>query len=1084
MPRTPAALRHLTLHRLAFAVTALTVLVTAAATAATAAFASASATAANRQALAGNPASSVLVTAQPASFAAASALVTRVLANGAPGLPLRVFAGQQSNPLDLPPGRGGHGAQTLLFSATGARQHLRLVSGTWPATGSNAAGGVVPVCAPAAVAGRLGLAPGDTLALRDSITRKPALVRVSCTYTEAKPASAYWRLWPLGPAATSQAAGFTVYGPLITPETAGAWPVPAPAATWLAVPDFAAMTASNLQSLSSSVGAAITKLSNASSLGPTVSSSLPALLSDQAVALEVARSQLLIGQLIVLVVAGAALVVAVRLLATRRAGEPGLIMARGATRWQLAARGAADAVLLAAPAVVIGPLIGAELAPVVARLGSIGGGPVQLPPGLPVTAWLAGIAVGVGCAVIIALPWLRQPRTLVSRRPGTGRERTVGAVLSSGADLAVVALAAGAGWQLAHYSAPVGGGLNGAIGVDPVLVVAPALALTGGTLLLLRLLPLLTRLTERAAARGRGIKMATAAWMISRRPLRQAGPALLAVMAVAISVLALGEVSSWEQSVRDQAGFAVGASASVTLPPAGQLQVGQVASVTAARGVADAMPVVAASFTLPDNNQAELLALDPALARRITPVRRDLAIKPAGDPFGPIEEPGAATGERLPGRPQQLQVVASLSRSQLTSASLTVQLSDAAGVSYQLQAGPLPADGKRHRFDLAIGQHADYPLTVTGFDLNYQLPMFDPGQRAALTVGPVSLVGAAGQAGQAGQAGPPLAAVWQTGKAAPEVSISVPRLQSPYGNSAYGPPKRAVLSQQAHQGVMTFDTGAGVTAGYGTGTSTPVTTAITPRAPAAVPAIATRAFLTASGQHLGAVTDVSVLSQQVPVRLAGEVAAFPTVTSPGGGLIVNQAVLQAYLEANGGTPMPVTQWWTSGASRPAFRDLPPGSTVQTAAAVRRSLSGQLLALAPLRSMLAVTVIALILACLGFIVSVATVRERGRDLAVLDALGATPRQLAGVVCLEQGIVSVPAAAGGLVLGLLLSRLVIPAVTLTAQATRPLPSVLVRIPLPPVLAIAAVVAVFPVAAVAVSVLRGTQAAARLRAEEDAR
>jgi hypothetical protein len=1072
MPRTPASLRYLTLHRFAFAVTALTVLVTAVATAATAAFASASAAAANRQALAADPVSSILVTAQAQHFGDASRLVSRVLSGGAPGLPLRVLTARQSDPLDLPSGFGGHGAQTLLLSAAAARQHLRLVGGTWPAT-NRGAGGVVPVCAPAAAAHRLRLAPGDTLTLRDSISLARARVRIACIYAEAEPASAYWQLWPLGPAAVSTAGGFTVYGPLITAEPAAAWPVPAPAAAWLAVPDFAAMTASDLQGLSSSVGAAITKLTNSASLGPTVTSGLPGLLSDQAVALEVARSQLLIGQLIVLVVAGAALVVAVRLLASRRAGEPGLLMARGATRLQLAARGGADAALLAVPAAVAGPLLGARLAPLVARLGSIGGGPVRLPAGLPAAAWLAGLGVGAGCAVIIALPWLRRPRTPVSRRAAAGRDATIGAALSSGADLAVAALAAGAGWQLSRYSAPVSSGLGGAIGIDPVLVVAPALALTAGTLLMLRLLPLLTRLTERAAARGRGITVATAAWMISRRTLRQAGPALLAVMAVAISVLALGEVSSWQQSVRAQAGFAVGANASLTLPPAGQLPVGQVADVTAARGVAAAMPVIAATFSLPDNNQAEFLALDPALARRITPVRSDLAVKPATDPYRPIEAARAAPGEVLPGRPRQLQVAASLSRSGLSGASLMVQLSDAAGVSYQLPAGPLPADGARQRFDVTIGSHADYPLTLTGFDLSYQLPLARPAQRATLTVGPVRPVGSRGQAG------PPLPAVWLAGHAAPEVSISAPQLQSPQGDSAYGPPRHATLSRPAQQGILTFDTGAGVT----NGSPADATVAITPRAPAAVPAIATRAFLTASGQHLGAVVEVSPLSQPVPVLLAGEVTAFPTVTSPGGGLIVNQAALQAYLEASGAAPAPVTQWWTSGTGRPAFAYLPAGSTVQTVAAVRRSLSNQLLALAPLRSMLAVTIIALVLACLGFIVSVGTVRERGRDIAVLDALGATPRQLAGVVCLEQGIVSVPAAAGGLALGLVLSRLVIPAVTLTAQATRPLPPVLVRIPLPPVLVIAAVIAAFPVAAVAVSVLRGTQAAARLRAEEDA-
>lgn len=1070
MPRTPAAVRYLTLHRLAFCVTALTVLVAAAATAATAAFASASATVANRQALAANPASPILVTAQTPRFAAASALVTRVITGAAAGLPMGFLTARQSNPLDLPAGRGGPRAQTLLLSAQDARRHVRVVAGAWPSgRASGAAGGAVAACLPVTAARLLGLAPGDELTVRDSLSRVPALIRIGCLFAAVKPASPYWRLDPLGAGAVSRAGGFTIYGPLVTAEPAAAWPVPATSARWLAVPDFAAMTAGNLASLGTSLGTAVTVLSD-SRLGLTVTTSLPGLLSEQAVALRVARSQLLIGELILLVVAGSALAVAVHLLASQRSGEPGLLMARGATRRQLAAQGGTDAVLLALPTAILGPLIGTWMVPVVARLGGLGSTTITLPSGPPLSAWLAGIAVAAGCAVIIALPWLRRPLSPVRRRAALARPRTLAATLASGADLALVLLAGGAAWQLARSSGPASGGLSGAVGVDPVLVAAPVLALTAGTLITLRLLPPLIRLTERMAARGRGVTGPVAAWMISRRTLRQVGPALLAVLGVAVWVIALGEVRSWQQSVHDQAEFAVGADASVSLPPAAPLRVGQVGEITAASGVAGATPVIDVPFVLPDNSQATLLALDPARARWLTPIRSDLVVKPAGHPFRPIAGSGTGPGEVVPGRPRQLQVTAILSGAALTGASLTVQVSDAAGVSYQLPAGQLPADGRSHRFDVTIGSRADYPLTLTGFALSYQLPRLDPARTAALSIGSVRPVGAGGAAG------PPLPAPWPSGPATPQVSVSVPQLTPASGDSPSGAPREIRLSPHA----LLFATGAGLDlATFG---ATGATISVTPHAPAVLPAIATGAFLASSGQHLGDVIEVSALSEPVRVRLAGEVAAFPTITSPAGGVVVNQAALQAYLEAHGAAPQPVTQWWTGGGPA-VFGHLPAGSTVTTTAAVLRSLSGQSLAVAPLRSMLAVAVVALVLAGLGFVVSVGAERDRGRDLAVLDALGATPGQLAGVLCLEQGILSVPAAGAGLALGLLLSRLVIPAVTLTAQAARPVPPVLVRIPVLPVLAIAVVVAALPVAVVAVSVLRGTRAAARLRAEEDA-
>jgi ABC-type lipoprotein release transport system permease subunit len=151
--------------------------------------------------------------------------------------------------------------------------------------------------------------------------------------------------------------------------------------------------------------------------------------------------------------------------------------------------------------------------------------------------------------------------------------------------------------------------------------------------------------------------------------------------------------------------------------------------------------------------------------------------------------------------------------------------------------------------------------------------------------------------------------------------------------------------------------------------------------------------------------------------------------------------------------------------------------------VLSSLRDEPLSVAPLLALLGAAALALLLTGLGFLASVAAPRERGRDLAVLDALGATPGQLTRLLCLEQALLSVPAAAGGLVLGLFLTRLIVPAVTLTSGASQPVPSVLVEVPMLPVLLVAVAVAAFPVVAAGISILRGTATVARLRAEEEA-
>lgn len=1107
MPRAPAAIRYLTLHRLAFAVTALTVLVTATATAATAAFASSAAAVANRETLTDNPASTILITAPTTQFGSASAQVVRTIRDAAPGLPMNFAGAQQTTALNLP---GGRATQTFLLELPGFRQHAKLVTGSWP--GSTAAG-TVQVCLPARAAQMLGLTVGDKLTVHDSLTKAAMPISIACTFTERNPTAPYWLLDSIGPSAVSRVGGFTSYGPMITSQPASTWPVAPTTGEWLATPDFAAMTAGNLSALGGMIQDSLTKLAN-STLTATITTSLPTLLADQAVALEVARSQLLIGLLILLVIAGASLTVAVSLLASQRAGQPGLLKARGATRRQLAAWGGVDAALLAIPAAIGGPLIGVAVAPLVARLGIFGVGALRLPASLPLVAWLAGIAVAAGCALVIALPWLREPPSPIRRRAAMSRRRGITAALSSGADVALVLLAAGAGWQLAHYSASVSTGVSGAIGVDPILVAAPVLALTAGTLIMLRLLPLLIRMTERMAARGRGITAPTAAWMISRRAIRQAGPALLIVLAVATSVIALAESSSWRQSIHDQASFAVGADAAVVLPPDAPLTIGQVANVTKARGVQNATPVINVPFILPDNEQATLLAVNPGLASQIVPVRSDLLVKPKRHPFASIAGTADQPGVAIPGRPTELRVAASLTSqpsetllvtptgapvglvtSRLAGSFLNVQVSDAAGVSYQLSAGSLSGDGASHVFDIPIGQHADYPLRLTGFSLTYNVPTARPAH-ATLSIQSVTPLSGNGRAGR------PIPALWQ-GSAEPSaglsrgarrppglrvglgsllpvvaVNISVPSL-SPDGQRAYGSPRLTTLAQHGHGADLSFVTGAGQST---TGSTAAATLTVSAPAPTALPAIATSAFLAASGQHLGSVIQVSGMSQPVSVQIVGEMTQFPTVTTPAGGIVVNQAALQAYLEANGSGAQSVTEWLTSDRGQPSFHSLPLGSTVTTRAAVLRSLIGQPLAVAPLRSLLAVAAIALLLACLGFLVSASASRERTRDLAILDALGATPGQLSRLLCLEQGILSVPAAAGGFALGLLLSRLIIPAVTLTAQATHPLPSVLVRVPLVPSLAIAAAIAAVPIAVVAATVLGGTGTMAMLRAEEE--
>ncbi len=82
------------------------------------------------------------------------------------------------------------------------------------------------------------------------------------------------------------------------------------------------------------------------------------------------------------------------------------------------------------------------------------------------------------------------------------------------------------------------------------------------------------------------------------------------------------------------------------------------------------------------------------------------------------------------------------------------------------------------------------------------------------------------------------------------------------------------------------------------------------------------------------------------------------------------------------------------------------------------------------------VAAAVLAAVGCAVAaVGAYRERADEHAVLRALGASRRSLARGAAAEQGLLLAVAVAVGAGLGVLLTRLVVPLIVLTAQAERP-------------------------------------------------
>ena len=964
-----------------------------------------------------------------------------------------------------------------------------LVSGRWP--GAPVSGQPIPAALPATAAALLHVSTGDVLRMRDRVTEGYLRFVVTGLYRPRQMSSPYWNLNQIASSGSSTAAGFTTFGPLTVQPAAFAGPLAVSQGTWLAEPQTASIPAGQLTAVAATVTGLRSALANAQQLPAlTLVTSLPAVLTGTASDLDVARSLLAICAVLLFLLAAAALLAVARLLAGQREGESAMLTARGANRWQLVGLTAAEAIPLCAASSAAGGVLGVLVARLVAGTGPTG------------SAWLAALVVATGAAVIMLVPALTTvaPGTARARR---GRQAAISGVSRAGADLALIVLAVLAGWQLRHYSA-VSAGANGNFGIDPVVVAAPALALAGGTVAALRLLPAGAKAGDRLAARGRGLTAALASWQISRQPVRQGGAALLIVLAVATGTLALAQRQSWTRSDHDQAAFSTGAD--VRVQTSQPLSLAQADALQQAPGVRHAMPV--ATFTEPAGN-TETLAIDAAQAANVALFRADASSLPAARLFGQIGLDPPARDVVLPGRPAEFGLVARLGPAslRLAPATVTVSLEDADGDVYQVDAGSLPADGRDHTLTAGLtgggasgpgtgaGSGATgaagsvYPVRLIAVSVAYTLPATRVRGPTVFTVDSVS-------------GGPGTAAVSGTAlRGWPAVASSAELAGARQTEGTQGPAGAPAVSSVPGAGdgalSVTFTPGFGLAASGLPGVpATPIAAQLqlAAAAPAtAIPGLATRGFLAASNTGVGSTVQTDINGATVSVKIVAAVSTFPTVSAGGGALIIDLGRLQDTLASSGLPPALATQWWlatTSGVSGVSgvppglAAALPPGSDVTSAAGVASGLLGNPLSTVPQQALLAVALAAAVLAVTGFWVSIAAgVRQRRAENALLAALGVPPRAAAGQLCLEKLMLSLPSALAGLMLGAVLAELLVPAITLSPSATTPVPPVLIEFSWSQTLPLALAVAILPVLAAALTVARRPDAAAALRAAESA-
>ncbi|WP_405617884.1 FtsX-like permease family protein [Streptomyces sp. NBC_01508] len=1115
-------------HRLLLAAAFLAVLLTTSVLSALTAFSGSIGDAALRHTLQGREATAaaLVITAQvpPSDREAANEAASKVARESFDGLPVTVRklerSGSYALPRGLQPPAAREGDPDLTHFAALDRSRVRLVAGEWPADSSGA--DPVQAAFPEGAANQLGLKAGTRLTLADRLDDKPLTIRVTGIYRPADLTDPYWQLDTLGGHGV-QTVTFTTYGPLLTdPALFDSGRLRAGDLSWLAAADFRDITTGRIDSLRASAERGPKSLAAQPVFadGVTGRTALPGVLDRTERALLVSRSTLLIVTVQLVLLAGYALLLVARLLSTERTGESDLLRARGGSRRRIVWLATVEALLLALPAALCAPLLAGPLTRLLADSDALTGIGLRLGDTSTAQVWLTGGGVALACAAAVVAPALASAGVTRLRR---GRAGPLPGPVRAGADVGLLVVAAVAYWQLDRQTATSGSGAlsgdtRGELGVDPLLVAAPALALLAGTVLTLRLLPPVARLAERRAASGAGLSSALAGWQFSRRPLRGAGPVLLLVLAVAMGMLAIGQSASWDRSQEDQADFRTGASLRVSANRPGDP--GQAGIYAALPGVRAAAPAHRASAELSADRTATVLALDTTQADERMLLRDDMSGL-SGDGgaarlLEAVKPPSAGRpGVPLPDGTRQLRMTLRLTDTGADGGVspsgdapfTTVIVEDRYGIAYRVLAGEVPVDGRPHTVTLDLTGAANtvpgpeaantpltpaQPLALTGLELESTAPQ-GRSETHRLSVDALQSLDAEGTT--------------RPVDVAADFDWRAALLGSLDGEVDPDVPLKPTVSAAAPLS-LSYETGVGPQPGNHIDAMRNINVHVgVPRAepPAVLPAIATDGFLRAAGAKTGQSVDVQISGERLRVKIVRAIGQLPTTgpgalsaraaaetadggrTGDGGGLLVDLRAVNQVLADRRDASLPPTEWWLSAA---------PGDTPGIAEALRNrsdvdpaqvlvrdetadELLGDPLGVGPQSALMAAAVAAAALAAVGFAVStVGSRRERAAEFALLRALGTPRRQLARLIATEQGLLLTVALLIGLALGAVLTRAVVPLVVLTGQATQPVPGVLVDLPTGQVAALLAGVSALPLLMVASLALHRTDPAFTLR------
>ncbi len=980
-------------------------------------------------------------------------------------------------------GAGGSGASASDLTYVAAHDalgaHAVLVDGRWPRAGADP----LEVTLSENAARALGLSVGDRVGLVGRTGGSRVVDVLVAGVWRPDPADAYWMGSPLELDGIQATGSFTTRGPFVAdasdlPRLPGA--VATTDVEWRAVPAVDALQVGDLDRMAADLAALRERLRAV--VVPTreiaVTTGLPEVLTAVARSVVVSRAGIALLTLQFGVLALYAILLVAGMLVDRRRLDVALLRSRGASSAHLAGMAFLEALVLALPSIVLAPILGVGIVRLLGAIGPLADAGIVA----DVTITPAALAISAASA-LVAIVAFAVPSVVSAADPGRvraawgrGLARTLPQRL--GLDLILVALAALAIWQLGMYGSPLARDARGALGVDPLLVLAPAIGLVAGGVLAVRFLPRTAEIGERLLRGRRGAVAPLGARQIARRPLRATRSTLLVLLAAALFVIAASYAATWTRSQADQAAYRSAADVRVTASGFAPLQSWAAgAAYRALPGVTGAMPVETRPLDAGKSVRGgTLLALDPAAVQRITTLPAGTAGDALRAGLDRLDDARAADATvPLPGRPAAIAVttdvhlttemVADPSDPFLPDVPLTVTvsavISDADGNLRRVTA-PVPdpdRDGQSVVLPIAgpaavaagatsaaaVGATAGgatdtpaWPLELVALEYGVTSPS------GALTRGTVELGGVE-------VADDPAAGSWARVPLDPGATgwswvRSEVRSRDVYTAPASAPGRISIGDAPGSTPAIFGDTFQAAPGPVFRLSRLPAATG------ASLPAIAGDAFLAATGARIGETVAATAAGLPVTLEIVGSAAAFPPVDPAVPFAVVDASTAARMRFAATGQVNAPQEWWlttedgASGAVADAVAG-PPFSAAGVVArdALVRSLTSDPVPLGIIGAFGLGSIAAVLFAAIGFLVSASiSTAERLGEFALLRALGLSPRQLAGWVSAESAFLLAFGFVGGALLGAILAWLVLPYSVLTPTGERAVPAPAVIVP----------------------------------------